>query len=42
LIEDKTRAKLSDDTAKKLAGEIIGEIKEYKAEESLVDMKWAS
>ena len=42
MIEDKTRAKMSDDTASKLAGEIISEIKEYQAEESLVDMKWAS
>jgi hypothetical protein len=33
LIEDKTRAKLSDDTANKLAGDIISEIKEYQEEE---------
>jgi hypothetical protein len=41
-IEDKTRAKLSDDEANKLAGDILGVIKEYQVEETHLDMKWGN
>jgi len=41
-IEDKTRAKLNDDEANKLAGDILGVIKEYQAEETHLDIKWGS
>jgi hypothetical protein len=41
-IEDKARAKLSDDEANKLAGDILGVIKEYQIEETHLDMKWGN
>jgi hypothetical protein len=41
-IEDKTRSKLSDIEAEKLAADILDVIKDYQVDETHIDTKWGN